>query len=385
MRAFALALLVVIAPAFGQHADAIQRAFVDGMQAQQAGELDRAEAIFRALLESAPAPRVKLELARILFLQGKYEESKRLFKEVSLASDTPWRVRDNIAVFVREIEERVGYLKLGVTVVSDSNPNNLARQKEFAIGDLVVTPGEAPKKLVGLRYSAQGWLPLERMASAAYLSASYVDYAGQDFDRLTLDAGIARNLAATGRVRGKAGLEFGTSGGQGLYRFPYAGLDAVLAQSDSSRLASELKLGRVLFPDFDYLDATYASGALSWRRALSQTLAGTLRASAEASQAEERPYFYGGWELGTGISVFWPRYTLLVGASLSYGERKYREADPLFGQRRADDRTRAELTVGNKSWRWRDSYIALVASVEETRSSIGFFSYRKTNLSVVLE
>ena len=46
---------------------------------------------------------------------------------------------------------------------------------------------------------------------------------------------------------------------------------------------------------------------------------------------------------------------------------------------------RAEVTVGNKKWRWRDSYIALVASVEETRSNIAFYSYRKTNVSVVVE
>jgi hypothetical protein len=337
------------------------------------------------MLESTDSPRVKLELARTLYLQGQYAEAKRLFKDVSLRDETPWRVRDNIALFVREIEERTGYLKLGVTVVSDSNPGNVARQKEFSIGDLRVTPTEAPKKLTGLRYSAQGWLPIEALGVSGYATASYVDYPEQDFDRLTVDAGLVRNLTQSGRLRGKAGLEFGTQGGNGLYRYPYVGLDTLLAQSESSRLAAELRLGRVLFPDFDYLDATYRSAALSWRQEMSRTVAGTLRAMVEGSRAEEKPYSYYGWDLGPGISMFWPQYTFLVGASFSVGARKYAEVDPMFGQRREDERARAELTVGNKKWRWRDSYVTIVASVEDTSSNIGFYSYRKSNVSLVIE
>lgn len=380
-------LFFVLLAAFGAGADedALQRAFVQGMQAQQAGDLGRAESIFRDMLASTESPRVKLELARTLFLQGKYEQAKRLFKEISMQSETPWRVRDNIALFVREIEERTGYVKFGLTVVSDSNPGNLARQREFSIGDLQLTPTEAPKRLTGLRYSARAWRPLKPIGAAGYVSASYVDYPTEKFDRLTLDAGLARNLAESGRVRGKAGLEFGTSDGSSLYRFPYLGLDAVIAQSEAYRLAGELKFGRVQFSDFDYLDATYRSGALSLRRELSQTVAGTLRAAVEGSRAAEDPYSYYGWDIAPGISTFWPRLAFLVGANLSFGSRKYADADPLFGERREDGRTRLELTVGNKKWRWRDSYVALAASLEENRSNIGFFSYRKANLSVVVE
>lgn len=384
MRAWALALLVAAAAV---HADdaALQRAFVQGMQAQEAGDLARAEQIFREMLLVTQSARVKLELARTLFAEAKYAEAKTLFKEVSLQSETPWRVRDNIALFVREIEERTGYLKFGVTVVSDSNPGNLARQKEFSIGDLQVTPVDAPKRLTGLRYSAQGWKPFEPVGGAGYLTASYVDYPTEEFDRLTVDAGFAKNLVASGRMRGKAGLEFGTADGHSLYQFPYLGFDAVLAQSETSRLAGELKFGKVLFSDFDYLDATYRSGALSLRRELTPSLSGTLRAAVEGSRAVQQPYTYYGWDLAPGLSAFWPETTFLVGASLSFGRRKYAEADPLFGLRRDDEKTRVEVTLGNKKWRWRDSYVVLVASLEENRSNIGFFHYEKTNLSVVIE
>ena len=88
MRAVLIALLVAaVSPACADE-EALQRAFVHAMQAQQAGDLARAEAIFRAMLEHTDSPRVKLELARTLFLQAKHEEAKRLFKEVSVQSDS---------------------------------------------------------------------------------------------------------------------------------------------------------------------------------------------------------------------------------------------------------------------------------------------------------
>ena len=40
--------------------------------------------------------------------------------------------------------------------------------QDVAIGGLQVTPTEAPKKLHGLRYSARGWLPFERLGAAEH-------------------------------------------------------------------------------------------------------------------------------------------------------------------------------------------------------------------------
>src|SRR5262245_19694390 len=104
------------------------------MQQLEGGNPAEAERIFRELHRRAPTPRVKLELARALYVQSKLDEAKDLFREVSTSTDTPWRVRDNVEQLVTAIEERTGYFKWAVSVVSDSNPKNLSRQKEFAIG-----------------------------------------------------------------------------------------------------------------------------------------------------------------------------------------------------------------------------------------------------------
>ena len=391
MRRLAITLLIAAAlasnPALGRADDkTLQLSFIEGAQQLEAGNLKQAENIFREMLKSTQSARVKLELARTLFLQGKYDESKTLFREVSTQTDTPWRVRDNIESFVRTIEERTGYLKFGVTVISDSNPRSLPAQKEFSIGGLQVTPTEAPKKLTGLRYSMRGWLPFSESGRAAgYLTAAYNDYPGQAIDRLTVDAGAIRALSDSGRVRGKAGIEAGTLNGKPLYYFPYLGVDSVLAQTDIARLTGELKVGKVVFPDFDYLDAHYASLAVSARKSVSQFAAISLSGTIESSSANERPYSYSGWEAGPGIDTFWLNSAYLIGARASVGSRRYQAVDPLFGEQRSDSKTKIEATLGNKHWRWRNRYISLVASLEHNHSNIEFFSYRKTNVSVVVE
>jgi outer membrane protein len=364
----------------------MQRAFAEAMQQLRAGDFARAERILREMLTSTDSPRVKLELARVLYLEGKDAQAKALFKEVSVQSDTPWRVRDNIAPFVRSIEERSGYLKLGMTIVSDSNPRNLAAQEEFSIGNLRVMPTEAPQKATGLRYSVQGWLPARGPSHAGgYLNASYSDFPGGEIDRIAADVGLLKDLSASGRVRGRAGVELGTLGGRRLYHFPYLGLDSVLKETDTLRLAGEIKLGKVKFADFGYLDANYLSASASLRKAVSESAAVSLSATLERSQARERPYSYAGWQVGPGADLFWPGSLYVVAARAALGGRRYEAVDPLFGVQRSDATQRLEATLGNKLWRWRDSRISLVASLERNRSNIGFYSYRKFNLSVVVE
>jgi hypothetical protein len=146
-----------------------------------------------------------------------------------------------------------------------------------------------------------------------------------------------------------------------------------------------VKLGTVKFRDFDYLDATHASAAFSARKLLSHTATVLLNTALERSSAKEQPYSYYGWDLGAGIDSFWPQWTFMVGARASIGERKYAEADPLFGEKRVDAKRKLEVSIGNKSWRWRDSYVSLVASIERASSTIDFYSYRKTNVSIVVE
>jgi hypothetical protein len=368
--------------------DALQRSFLEGVQQLQARDYEGAAATFRRLLGATDSSRVKLELARALFHLGRYAEAGALFREVSRQPGTPWRVRDNIDRFLREIEQRTGYLKFGLSIVTDSNPRNLTSQREFSIGGVRLTfvPEEEARTAVGLRYSAEALVPLaENRRLAGYLAGAYQDYEGQELDRFTLDAGIAAQISESGRVRARAGIEAGSFGGRALYRFPYVSLAAMLAESQAARVDGQMRIGKVEYPGYAYLDAAYGAAAVSLRRALSRDAALTLGATLERSQARERPYSYDGASIGPGIMTFWPESTLLLGARATRGARRYDEVDPIFGLRRADRMSRIEASVGNKRWRWQDRSVGFLLSTEKNNSSIEFYGYRKTNFTMVVE
>jgi hypothetical protein len=365
----------------------IQRAFIEGAQRLQAGDYEGAARIFRALLEKTASPRIKLELARALFHLGEYRESRRLFKEVALEPELPWRVRDNIDVFLRRMDDIEGYVRFSASIVSDSNPRNITSEREFTIGGVRLTfePPEDNQRVTGVRYAIQAHQPFwrERRLSG-YFTGSYLDYPASHLDRLTLDTGLSKGLMTlAGAVR--AGIEAGWFGGSSLYEFPYVELGQRLSESPTHRLDGAVKGGRVNFPHFDHLDANYGSATLFFARGLSQALAASLAGVVEVSDARERPYSYYGVTLEPGASWLFGEAGVLVKANLPLGHRQYAAEDPLFGTRRRDQRTALELSVREKLWRCMNFTPALVFSFERTRSNIEFYSYRKANASVVLE
>lgn len=390
MRRLAIALFFALAaggPAVAQTQDELlQRLFSEAALELQAGNLDEAARIFRDMLKTTKSPRVKLELARTLFMKGEYKEAKALFEEVSTRSDTPWRVRDNILHFVRMIEDRTGYLKFGFSMVSDSNPKNVAARSEMSVGGFRVTPTDAPEKVTGMRYSVRGWKPLDdSFRNGVYLNASYTDFAGGNLDRITADGGVLRDLSGTGRVRGKVGMEIGTFGGKLLYRFPYVGLDAVVKETETWRVAGELKAGRVDVAQVDYLDANYLSVSASVRKNVSENAVVSMSGTLERSRANEHPYSYTGWDIGPAVDMFWPETTFVTGARISFGSRRYEDTDPFFGERRSDSRYKLDASITNKRWRVGNGAVSLVASFERNHSTIEYYSFRKFNVSLVIE
>jgi hypothetical protein len=366
----------------------IQRSFLEGARHLQAGDYEAAAGIFRALLSKTDSPRIKLELARALFHLKRYQEARALFREGLMDPDIPWRVRDNIEAFLREIDNIEGYLKFSLSLVSDTNPRNLSSQKEFTIGGIRLTylPPPDNKKVTGLRYSAQGYQPLsDEGRLAGYFVGSYTDYPGYSLDRLTADVGLIGDVTDSGRARAKAGVEFGTFGDQRLYDFLYVGFLNVISQSVVHRVGGEYRVGRVNFPDYGYLDAKYVSATLSAFKAISQTVGVSASGTLEYSRAEEQPYTYYGVTLSPAVTWFLTEPAVVLKTGVSLGTRRYAATDPFFGEQRSDVKARLDLSVSGKTWRWRNFSPAVVLSFEKNRSNIDFYEYRKVNVSIVIE
>ncbi len=113
-----------------------QEFFLLGVAAKQAGQLARSEGYFRAALLREPnAGRVRLELAEILYRQGKLDDSRAELVAVR-AMNPPEQVRRNIDGFIAQVDQARAnpnagprgpqknwnaYITVGLT--SDSNVN----------------------------------------------------------------------------------------------------------------------------------------------------------------------------------------------------------------------------------------------------------------------
>jgi hypothetical protein len=248
------------------------------------------------------------------------------------------------------------------------------------------TPPEDNRKVNGFRYAMQGFQPIvQEQRFSGYFTASYLDYPGISLDRLTMDMGVVKGLDASGRVSARAGIEAGTFNDRMLYQFPYAGAVAVLSQSALHRVSGEVKVGRVKFPDFGYLDSDYRSASVSALRTFSPRLGLGMNASVERSDAAEKPYSYTGVGVGPSASWLMVEPALLFKGELSLSTRRYAASDPLFGEQRSDTKTRFEVSVQSKEWRWKAYRPALIFSIEKNRSNIGFYEYHKANISVALQ
>src|SRR5512139_1483071 len=240
MHRYAAALAACIAtlltgPALAEEAPAgtaqersndYQARFLLGVDALRAGNPMRAAMIFEQLLADTGSPRVKLELARALFLLQDYERSEQLFREVLALPELPWRVGENIRVYLDEIDMATGYVRFSVGLVSDSNPRNFTNSREVFIGGqtLTVVPPGDNRQVYGARLSVRGYRPLdEKRRTTAYFTASYSDFPSYTFDRLTGDVGLAQAVPGVSWLKAKAGFEGARLDGHTLYRLPYVG------------------------------------------------------------------------------------------------------------------------------------------------------------------
>ncbi len=331
---------------------------------------------------------MRLELARTLFLLKRYREARALFKQVLLDPGVPWRVRDNVEAFLRQMDEEEGYARFAVSLVSDSNPRNISSQREFTIGGFRLTfvPPEDNKRVTGLRYAVQAMHPIDRdLRLSTYFTGSYLDYPNITFDRLTADFGLAKGIDRAGRASVRAGVEAGTFSGRELYEFPYVGVAYVITQSPLHRVTGEARVGRVNFPHFGFLDASYSAVALSGARSVGDTVVLGLNLALERSDTDEKPFSYTGVSLGPTISWLITEPALLLKADVAYGKRDYGAEDPFFGIERTDRKTRLDLSVRSKQWRLFNFSPAVVLSFERNQSSVGFYEYEKVNASIALE
>jgi hypothetical protein len=364
--------------------DPLQILFQIGIEEVEKGNYVSAIGIFESLVKKSQSPRVQLELARALFLDRRYRSSREVFEDVLRQPDIPWSVKENVLLYLDAIDAALGFIKFGVSLVSDSNPRNFTDSRQVVIGGqpLKIVPPDDNDTIYGIRYSVSAAKAITESASlSGYLDAYYSDFSGGHFDRWGTDGGLFIAPLALPNFKFKAGLEESFYDKEHLYEFPYVGLVYIPKPLYQFNLNSEFKLGKLRVPNADYLDASNLSLTTNIARRASSKIYTSGYVYLEKSTTKEDPYSYYGGALGINLS-FDLIYDWRLKPFASAGKRLYEGEDPFWGETRKDTRFMVGVTLKKINWQIFGYAPELGVSYEETNSNIDYYSYSKVGVIV---
>ena len=364
--------------------DPLQILFEIGVGELKKGNYTTAVGIFESLARKTNSPRVQLELARALFLDRRYEAAKNVFAEVLRQPGIPWTVQENIHAYLEQIDAALGYLRLGIAVVSDSNPRNFTDSRQIVIAGqpLQIIPPEDNKEVYGLRYSVSAAKAFTETASlAGYLDTSFSDFSNSMFDRWGADFGLLMSPQSLPKFKYRVGLEESYYAKEHLYEFPYIGIRYTPQPLYQFRLNNEFKIGRLGVPNADYLDATNLSLTTNVARQASSKIYTSGDLYLEKSIAGEDAYSYYGGALGLSFSFdFLQNWRVKPFTSL--GKRLYEDDDPFWGETRNDTRLTVGITLTKINLDIFGYTPEVGVSYEDNESNIEYYSYSKFGVIV---
>ncbi len=203
--ALALAFALAGSPALSEEKPDLQEQFLLALSLINQELPADGALILRDLYERAPTPRIRLELARALFLAGDLRASRQFFVE-AYNDAPPADVRANIVRFIGAIDQARGKFSVSGSVAHYANPLQQpgTYSLNFAGIDLTFEPDSTYRNLWG----AVGTIEYQREFASGLnvsASASYRELPGNLADRFIGDASIGKSLRG-GKYEARAGL-----------------------------------------------------------------------------------------------------------------------------------------------------------------------------------
>ncbi len=326
----------------------IQRRFSEALQKIDSNPAAAVE-ILEGLTEETDAIRIRLELARALYLDGQLKESKAAFTAVlkALPDDAPPQVRANVERFLIDINRKLNPFRFGFSVVKDTNPTQSTETRKVQIFGLEFdyTPQTVPKEEYGLRVNVDFFAkPTARTEVAAYLA--HTQYETKQHTRTLFIPEVRYQLVPSRGLWGRVGIEHEGLNKKSLRNSEFIGfrkLDAFAQQRVSTMLDARWVFHS--YPDYGFVDGKTQElqAAANYRLTPSVTLNSML--SNEKTAAKESAYASTAQSVGYGIAMTNLLWGLDVGLNQRHRQREFEGEDPFFGFRRKDREVTQSVTI----------------------------------------
>jgi len=359
--------------------------FLDGQISLQEGAYADAVEAFRRILSRDPGlVRVRLELARALFLARDFEAARYHFEQ-ALGGDLPEPVRQNVYRFLTQIDAETSWLSLTLFIGPDSNPSfaTAAETVDILGQKFVLNPDARAREEVGLVAFAQA-----RRAFGAE-NRTFVrgdvelrEYPDSYADFIYAQSTLGRNFVSGSTVWT---AELGPLGSMYQGRALYWGGVAQLTHA-SPLTPRVLSSQFVALKGLSYDEFSYLSGSQVWSGAdlrysinsISGFSAGLVLAR---NWAAESPYSYSALQWSVGYARELPR-RFNTSVRLTVSQYDYDSPLPLFEKVREDRLVVLDLNVIARDWAVRGFAPTLTVGVSWNDSTIELFEYQRQYLGV---
>ena len=332
----------------------VQARFLKGMIALAGNDHRQAIRTFRSILIDEPgATRVRLELARALFLAKDYGNALRHF-QFALAGDPPDAVKAHVGQYVSAIRQAKSFsYTASVAVAPDSNMNGGSSAREVSLFGLPFDLTEDARKRSGVGVAIEAgaeWAPQLGAGRRLRLGlhGQRREYRGAKFDEMTAAAYAGPRLTAGKWDLSLLGTGYRRWHGARPYNRSLGGrLEASYYATPRTGIASGIALQSVRYHRQAERDGWLGSISSSAFHALTSSSAVTLKVG--ASRETARLDAYSNWsgfvaagyfrELPMGFSAY-------IEPSLSHA--RYDAALAAFGRKRSDLTRSLTLTLLNR-------------------------------------
>jgi len=359
-----------------------ERRFLQGMLALASNDYARAETLFRAMLDRDPSLlRVRLELARVLFLQHDDPAADYHFR-LALAGQPPATVVQTVNGYRQIIRNRRAWrFDFGIGIAPDTNINGATNRQRVSILGLPFELDDDARASsgIGLAVNAEGSYRFRRETRMPVYVGAYgrsIRYGRSEFDDeyVGLDAGPEFNTRF-GRLR--AAMTAGTRWyGKETYN-DSLGMRLLIESPVATRwgFGGSVEFRALHHPQRPFLDGHTYDLNLSLSRVLGPATLGNVWAGAQRKTAAVDAYSSRTVRLGGGISheLGW---SLRLGLGAEAARTLYDQPLGIFADRRKDSSAFAYVSVAKRDFRiagftptLRMSYAATASTIDLYRST----------------